>query len=413
MLLVLTISSSTVKAELKPNLNNFIEPSILENDMKAFCLKESVESVAAGIEILSATERTTSDYHFQSIRFEAKKKGIKGRSDCRALREITQLIGKMNRPQKIFDSGFLPPAYCEDPVGYTQPPIVYELQNLETKNTKKKFSLAVIEVISSTLPCPEIKDIKIRRYEIKDLAEPEMVLLDFQGDFVIPEIGDKPYRLHLINATKVYKNSFKPKLDDRPVSIEIRNGKLELSTTPWSNNEMKTKASYLQPTHLTVLNAIYSKDNKNVFFKTPDKSGTIKHADPKTFQILNPSSDSAYTKDAERVYFYGETVENADASTFVQLNDRFGKDLNHVYHMTSIFEKADVASFTAPFTNVWYAKDKNHVYNGTKTIANADPDTFSVGDDRSCGQNCTYRSEDKQYRFDVNDHIIQMVGPIK
>jgi hypothetical protein len=203
-------------------------------------------------------------------------------------------------------------------------------------------------------------------------------------------------------------------MDQRPSSIEIRNGKLELATIPWiTNTGAKTKTSTLPSTNLIVLNSIYSKDNKKVYINTPDKSGGIDNADPGTFQLLSTESESAYTKDSKRVYFYDEPIANADASTFVQLNDRYEKDLNHVYHMEMTLEKVDVASFTAPFQNVWYAKDKDHVYSGNKIIAKADPETFFVGDDRSCGKNYTYRSEDKQYRFDVNDHIIQMVGPLK
>ncbi len=117
--------------------------------------------------------------------------------------------------------------------------------------------------------------------------------------------------------------------------------------------------------------------------------------------------ESAYAKDAKTVFFFGDPVPSADAKTFVQLNERYGKDLRHVYFMQRVVPKVDVASFTAPYKSVWYARDKDHVFSGADIFEKADPDTFSTGDDRYCGKNCTYRYEDKNYRYDLQERIVQ------
>lgn len=407
-------SLTLAKPKHQLNINDFIAPSTLEREIKTFCLNQATSNRAASVQVRESTQRNSNGYDFESIRFDVRKKGVTGLPDCSANRELIQLIKTNGPSQIIYDSGFLPEPYCENPVRHTQAPMAYLLKSLDVNQSQIQIPIVLIESVSSTLPCPDVDEIRSRRFMVFDLTAPQKLLLEFEGDLVVPEIGENPYRLHFVNVSKVYYNSLAPASKERPISIEIRNGKLELSYSAWTKNKEEIqKPTPPVSTGPITLNSIYSKDLKMVYIKTTDKSGPIKDADPASFQILSHDGDSAYTKDAKRVYFYGDVIPNADASSFIQLNDRYGKDLNHVYHMDTIMDGADISSFIAPYANVWYARDKDHVYSGSKVLQKADPESFSVGEDRSCGRGCSYRSEDKQYRFDSKDQVVQKLQSIK
>lgn len=401
-------------AEGQSLLSKFIPLAQIEKDIKIFCLNKQISPSPVRINVFEATSRNSKGFQFESFHFEARKNGIASQPDCVGNRDLVFLLGKKGPSQIVFDSNFFAEPYCDEPVRQLQAATVYELQSLETKKTSSPWPIAVMELTSSTLPCPDSEDLKSRRYQLFNLNGAAKLILDIQADFVVPEIGDQPYRLHFTNVTKVWHNTLDGILNQKPLSLEIRNGKLKMTFTEWKN-ESADKIQKISQTKTTKkpINSIYAKDDKHVYIETTDKSGIIEGADPSTFQILSKDGDSAYTKDVNSVYFYGEKIARADAKTFIQLNDRYGKDLKHVFHMQAIIEKCDLASFIAPYSNVWYAKDKSTVYSGANPISNADPETFSVGEDRSCGSNCTYRSEDKQYRFDTKDQIIQTVIPFK
>ncbi len=150
------------------------------------------------------------------------------------------------------------------------------------------------------------------------------------------------------------------------------------------------------------LNDIYSKDAKHIYIDTPDYSGVVAKADPKTFVLLNPSDESAYTKDRSKVYFLGEVVPHADPKTFVALNERYGKDATRLFLMKDVLVGPDHKSFRTPYKrNVWLARDKRSVYESGKPVTQVDPDSLEVlAQDMPCGKDCRFRYKDKNHKFD-------------
>lgn len=63
-----------------------------------------------------------------------------------------------------------------------------------------------------------------------------------------------------------------------------------------------------------------------------------------------------------------QLLDEADAESFVAINDNFGKDKNHVYYYARIIPKADPATFT--YLASAYSKDKNRGYSGDELISN-------------------------------------------
>jgi hypothetical protein len=387
-----------------PVLSDFIGTQELQNDIAAFCLKRPVLNKPAESTILESTVRLSNGFRFESLRFETTKEALKV-PDCTGVREMIIVSGPKTKKTKLFDSGFFPEAYCDDPFRYHQPPVVYELVQFDKTTIKRK--LAVVEFESTVLNCPDIDDFKTRQYLIYDLDHANKLLLDIQADYVVPDNGfTSTLRLNFFHVTKVLKTAFKIPAGQLPYSIEVQDGKFSVYSSPMNETnpapEMKSDKDRVK------LDDMYSKDGKHVYIKTPDRSGVIEGADPKTFVLLGSGDEeSAYAKDSKTVFFFGDPVPSADAKTFVQLNGRYGKDLRHVYFMKRVVPKADLASFTAPYKSFWYARDKDHVFSGADIFEKADPDTFSTGDDRYCGKNCTYRYEDKNYRFDLQEHIVQ------
>lgn len=394
---------------LREPISKFISEENLQKDFRAFCLKQQVTDSPAEFSIIETTSRMSQGVSFESVRFEMSKKGIDKQPDCRGEREIVQLVGADSKRVTLVDSGVYPMAYCEEPVRISHVPIVYEMESLgEGQSNQKKRKLAVVEMVSSTLPCPDVVELKTRRFLITDLENPSKPLLDIQGDFILHEKLSRPWRLDLGNVTKVLRSSVDLPPGKVPSEIELNKGKFSIIfrqiTNPVMSNE---KENVKRIKDRIQLNSIYSKDRKHVYYETVDESGRIEGANPNTFQLLSSSDESAYTKDDKNVFFFGKAIPTADAKTFVQLNERYGKDVKHVFFMDSIFSEADVSSFVASYKGVWYAKDKNHVYSSKKIVQRADPQTFTTGEDRSCGDACIYRSEDKNNRFGLNDQVVQ------
>jgi DKNYY family len=153
----------------------------------------------------------------------------------------------------------------------------------------------------------------------------------------------------------------------------------------------------------------YTKDDQHVYYDEKplwDKNNEpIKNIDPTSFIIL----EERFGKDKNRVYVqaqqgsdrvwkYFYVIENADPDTFNVLNQRYAKDKNQAYYVT---EKTIRTKSPEEFQiiiyryisfgwdplhkqlhegtyNSMYAKDKEHVYLAGTKIKDADPDTFKI-----------------------------------
>ena len=173
-----------------------------------------------------------------------------------------------------------------------------------------------------------------------------------------------------------------------------------------------------------VLNNVYSKDSKQVYFYSrpisadtqtfkildslfaKDKNGIwyngrlakIKHLE--SFEIITNDIESRefhFCKDQFNVYsnitskirFGGYTsllteLNNSDPNTFQEISDVWSKDGDNVYWLGKIYKKADAETFEKiserPFTEFDYARDKNHVYiaNGITLKKGLDGASFEI-----------------------------------
>jgi len=167
----------------------------------------------------------------------------------------------------------------------------------------------------------------------------------------------------------------------------------------------------------------YAKDVAYVYFDNK----IVSAADVKTFAVIGQSGSvfnagRSYAKDKKRVYVDGEILASADPNTFMFIKTKtgeltnFAKDKKYVYSSSigEIVQGADPGSFLV--VNEFYAKDKSSVYSVTPRatnnfyfvpIAGSDPGTLTVVDPsisdakltESCGANCVYDAQDKNYKY--------------
>ena len=128
LILISFLSFNSAYSQSRPS--DFVEAKDLEKNLKSFCLKSPVLNSSAQTTILETTSRQTKGIHFESIRFEMLLKGIEGNPDCVAEREVIQILDNKNSRRTLLDSGFYPDAYCETPVRFSHPPIVFEMESL-------------------------------------------------------------------------------------------------------------------------------------------------------------------------------------------------------------------------------------------------------------------------------------------
>jgi hypothetical protein len=81
-----------------------------------------------------------------------------------------------------------------------------------------------------------------------------------------------------------------------------------------------------------------------------------------------------YTKDSFNVYFAGQKVDGASASTFKSLGDGYGKDSWNVYYMGKKVAAASTGTFVA--LGGGYGKDSWNVYFGGQQVSGASSSTF-------------------------------------
>jgi hypothetical protein len=146
----------------------------------------------------------------------------------------------------------------------------------------------------------------------------------------------------------------------------------------------------------------YAKDRRHVYF-----SGVpIQEADPQSFKVLSDT----YAKDKARAYFESKPIPGTDPESFVALSDlNYGRDTNDIYILGNAVGACDPASFrwlkdrwqvdskcaygggtklpnaqaeSFIVLNEWYAKDAEHVYSSVshKAIEGADAATFRLAE---------------------------------
>ena len=180
----------------------------------------------------------------------------------------------------------------------------------------------------------------------------------------------------------------------------------------WQSDEKKVNDADFKT--FIVLNKIYGKDNKNVFYG----DGKLENADFKTFKAvgenigrdkdnfywynqkvkINPKDFKFYKNKDKIVYFRNngkiydlegldELNGIKDVDTFEVLDDEYSKDKHNIYYDGVTLSDVDMDTFQIIMPN-YYAKDKNSVYAGHKKIKGANPKTIEV-------LNISYVKDDK------------------
>jgi hypothetical protein len=316
LLLISASALASSEASLQPQ--DLLETSKLNAELKAFCLKLPMSNAMATTKVLDATTRETGGMRLQSLRFEMSQPSINGSPNCQAERSVVAIVDVKNKKRMLYDSGFYLLPYCQDPVRYLQPPRAFTLSDLTARQgSQVRRKLVVLELVSSTLPCPDIMESRARRYFFYDIENAPKLLLEVEAEQVVPEIGDETYRIHLVNVTNVRQSLVKGAAGELPTAIDLRGQNFNILWAKATKDAGTPLAQAVDTGSRVQLNQIYSKDARGVYYETADGAGPIKGADPKSFELLSTTGESAYTKDRNGVYFFGERVPLADPKTFV------------------------------------------------------------------------------------------------
>lgn len=137
------------------------------------------------------------------------------------------------------------------------------------------------------------------------------------------------------------------------------------------------------------LNPVFVKDGNNAY----DWEGTIKGADAKTFEVLDPGIFVAeeittkawargYARDCNTVYFHDQmfgratALRGADPATFVSLRNDFGYDSKSVWCQKSRLPKADPKSWV--YLGRLWSIDRDRIYYAEREVTGIDRKSFTV-----------------------------------
>lgn len=180
----------------------------------------------------------------------------------------------------------------------------------------------------------------------------------------------------------------------------------------WQSDEKKVNDADFKT--FIVLNKIYGKDNKNVFYG----DGKLENVDFKTFKAVGENigrdkdnfywhnqkvkinlKDFKFYKNKDKIVYFrnngkiydlkglDELNGIEDVDTFEVLDDEYSRDKYNIYYGGVTLSDVDMDTFQIIMPN-YYAKDKNSVYAGHKKIKGANPKTIEV-------LNISYVKDDK------------------
>ena len=170
----------------------------------------------------------------------------------------------------------------------------------------------------------------------------------------------------------------------------------------WQSDEKKVNDADFKT--FIVLNKIYGKDNKNVFYGDEK----LENADFKTFQAvgenigrdkdnfyrynqkvkINPKDFKLY-KNKDKIRYFrnngkiydleglNELNGIEDVDTFEVLDDEYSKDKHNIYYGGVTLSDVDMDTFQIIMQDT-YAKDKNKVYYGSRPIREVNPKTVKI-----------------------------------
>ena len=101
------------------------------------------------------------------------------------------------------------------------------------------------------------------------------------------------------------------------------------------------------------------------------KTFEIPEADPKTFKILNFNN---YAKDDKKVFYKGEIIDGADASSFEAIGEFYARDNHRGYYAKDSIKHSNGKTFK--IIDSYYSTDSTDIFYITKSLGVTDPKNF-------------------------------------
>lgn len=178
--------------------------------------------------------------------------------------------------------------------------------------------------------------------------------------------------------------------------VSLGEGYAKDKSMAWYLNEA-FKVSDLQS--MTVINHHFVKDAKTAYVDRKPVAGS----DGKTFELIS----DRYAKDAYTYYYctpyngmYDIKPITCDYPSFVVIDYQYARDNDHVFYSGNKIPGADATTFALIYFG--YSKDKQSVFYQNKLVSGADPETFSVFAENENSLGETVYAKDKSSIY-IND----------
>ena len=196
-----------------------------------------------------------------------------------------------------------------------------------------------------------------------------------KSTFKMPSEDETPKDRNVIGLLEVDKNNVYR--IDEPLNISPKNFSLIGDRNDYVKNDegvyfidvynvskpTTVEKLPVNPDKFSVIKKNYLKDDKIVYYNNNNGNFKVEGADASTFQELTEN----YGKDKNYIYFDEQKIENSDSSSAKAITDIILKDKNNVYYIGRKLEEIDDAATFEAISSVdglngFYAKDKANIY---------------------------------------------------
>ena len=170
------------------------------------------------------------------------------------------------------------------------------------------------------------------------------------------KVKDLPFPISLFQALELEDDQF-PKLLISSLAKEIGIGKLPRISFEEMHKELISSASEIKLS-IPMPQGLYEIEKTN-----------SEYVDDKLISL-----GGGFEKDNRHVYYEGQVIKDADATSFRYMRGSVGKDIKNIFYAGNTVNGADPKSFK--IINEVYSHDNECVYFFDKIIFGADPNTF-------------------------------------
>lgn len=176
--------------------------------------------------------------------------------------------------------------------------------------------------------------------------------------------------------------------EGRPVSLDPKSTRVFFDY--WATDGSRVYHNHLHrrvidASSFVAVNCMYAKDAKQCHFSLLTVSKVLAKADPDTFTALDSGWDrrmfqlgtnhpSGYAKDATSVFFNGNFVRKADATSFMSLQNGYGHDKCSMFCGENQLPRAEPIRWR--YLGGGYSRDDNNVYHEHRPVKGAHINRF-------------------------------------